>query len=32
MINIACIEGVDPFAYENVSVNDGNNHPLDQKK
>ena len=32
MINIACIEGVDPFEYENVSVNDGNNHPLDQKK
>ena len=25
-------EGVDPFKYENVSVNDGNNHPLDQKK
>jgi len=32
MINIACIEGVDPFLYENVSINDGNNHPLDQKK
>ena len=32
MINIACIEGVNPFDYENVSVNDGNNHPLDQKK
>ena len=32
MINIACIEGVNPFEYENVSVNDGNNHPLDQKK
>ena len=32
MVNIACIEGVDPFKYENVSVNDGNNHPLDQKK
>ena len=32
MINIACIEGVDPFEYGNVSVNDGKNHPLDQKK
>ena len=32
MIIIACIEGVDPFLYENVSINDGNNHPLDQKK
>ena len=32
MINIACVEGVNPFDYENVSVNDGNNHPLDQKK
>ena len=32
MINIACIEGVNPFDYENVSVNEGNNHPLDQKK
>tara|TARA_Y100001936_G_scaffold43603_1_gene42408 strand:+ start:51 stop:299 length:249 start_codon:yes stop_codon:yes gene_type:complete len=31
MINIACVEGVDPFEYENVSVNDGNNHPLDKK-
>ena len=31
MINIACIEGVDPFKYENVPVNDGNNHPLDKK-
>ena len=32
MINIACIEGVDPFKYKNVPVNDGNNHPLDQKE
>ena len=32
MINIACVEGVNPFDYENVSVNDGENHPLDQKK
>tara|TARA_B100001123_G_C15049037_1_gene922790 strand:- start:216 stop:581 length:366 start_codon:yes stop_codon:yes gene_type:complete len=32
MINIACLEGIDPFSFDNVSVNDGNNHPLDQKK
>ena len=31
-INIACLEGVKPFELENVSVNDGENHPLDQKK
>ena len=31
MINIACVEGVDPFEYKDVSINDGNNHPLDQK-
>ena len=31
MINIACVEGVDPFEYNDVSINDGNNHPLDQK-
>ena len=30
-INIACIEGVDPFKLNDVSVNDGENHPLDQK-
>ena len=30
MINIACVEGVDPFEYKDVSINDGNNHPLDQ--
>ena len=32
MINIACVEGINPFEYENVKVNDGQNHPLDQKK
>ena len=31
-INIACLEGVDPFKLNDVSVNDGENHPLDQKK
>ena len=32
MINIACVDGINPFAYENVPANDGQNHPLDQKK
>ena len=31
-INIACVEGVKPFEIKNVPVNDGENHPLDQKK
>ena len=31
-INIACVEGIKPFEIENVPVNDGENHPLDQKK
>ena len=31
-INIACVEGINPFELENVSLNDGHNHPLDQKK
>ena len=31
-VNVACLEGVDPFELENVSVNNGENHPLDQKK
>ena len=31
-VNIACIEGVKPFEIKNVPVNDGENHPLDQKK
>ena len=30
-INIACVEGVKPFEIENIPVNDGANHPLDQK-
>ena len=31
-INIACVEDVKPFEIKNVPVNDGENHPLDQKK
>ncbi len=31
-VNIACVEGIKPFEIENVPVNDGENHPLDQKK
>ena len=31
-INIACVEEVDPFKLENIILNDGENHPLDQKK
>ena len=30
--NIACVEGIRPFEIENVPVNDGENHALDQKK
>ena len=32
MINIGCIEGVKPLELKNIIVNDGENHPLDQKK
>lgn len=28
--NVGCLEGVDPFLIENVSVNDGVNHPADR--
>ena len=31
-INVACLEGVKPFELENVTLNDGINHPLDKKK
>ena len=31
MLNVACIEGVKPFELENITVNDGINHPLDKK-
>ncbi len=30
-INIACLDGVDPFELTNVPVLDGINHPSDQK-
>lgn len=29
-VNIACIEDIDTFSFENISINDGQNHPLDQ--
>ena len=32
MINVACVEGINPLELENVVINDGANHPLDQKK
>jgi len=32
MINVGCIEGINPFELKNVVINDGVNHPLDQKK
>ena len=31
-INVACVEGIDPYELKNVGLNDGENHPLDQKK
>ena len=31
-INVACVEEINSFELENVAVNDGINHPLDQKK
>jgi len=31
-INVACLEDVNPFDLEGVAINDGKNHPLDQKK
>tara|TARA_Y100000768_G_scaffold296893_1_gene230719 strand:+ start:293 stop:658 length:366 start_codon:yes stop_codon:yes gene_type:complete len=30
--NIGCIDEIDTFSIDNVSVIDGNNHPLDKKK
>ena len=29
--NLGCIEEVDTFNLNNISINDGNNHPLDKK-
>ena len=31
-VNVACIEGINPFELGDIAVNDGMNHPLDQKK
>ncbi|OUX45832.1 MAG: aldehyde-activating protein [Candidatus Pelagibacter sp. TMED275] len=31
-LNSGCIEGLNSLELQNVSVNDGQNHPLDQKK
>ena len=31
-VNIACVEGIKPFEIKDVPVNDGENHPMDQKK
>ncbi len=30
-INVACIQGINPFELNDISVNDGENHPLDKK-
>ena len=30
--NVGCIDEIDTFKLDNVSVADGNNHPLDKKK
>ena len=30
--NVGCIDEIDTLTLENVPVNDGQNHPLDQKK
>ena len=29
--NIGCIDEIDAFQFKNISVNDGQNHPLDKK-
>ena len=31
-INVACVEGINPYELKSVGINDGENHPLDQKK
>jgi hypothetical protein len=28
--NVGCVDDVDPFKLENISLNDGKNHPLDK--
>ena len=30
-VNIACVEGVNPFDLKDIPVNDGKNHPMDKK-
>ena len=30
-INIACVDGINPFEIKDVPVNDGQNHPLDKR-
>tara|TARA_A100001011_G_C14217257_1_gene802623 strand:- start:673 stop:1035 length:363 start_codon:yes stop_codon:yes gene_type:complete len=30
--NLGCLEDIDTFAIENISLADGQNHPLDKKK
>ena len=31
-LNVGCIDDIDKFKLENVGLNDGQNHPMDQKK
>ena len=31
-LNVGCIDDIDQFQLENVGLNDGQNHPMDQKK
>jgi len=31
-INVACLDNINPFVLKDVSINDGENHPLDKKK
>ena len=31
-LNVGCIDDIDQFKLENIGLNDGQNHPMDQKK
>ena len=31
-LNVGCVDDVDVFQLKNISINDGQNHPLDKKK
>ena len=31
-LNVGCIDEIDQFTLENVGLNDGHNHPMDQNK